>query len=141
MIKPLQVLLMRPAYVDAPYAIGLRKLTRLRVSLTQSSYDTTPSTHIKGGLGRCSAGYERFPTKTKESKLLHPFFGDAMLGSYKYRKDNFNGFTIILYYTIIYYTILCYAMLCYAILYYTILYYTILYYTIRYYIPGWFSPL
>ena len=44
---------LRGAYVDSPYAIGLRKLTRLRVLLTQASYDTTPSTHIKGGFGRC----------------------------------------------------------------------------------------
>ena len=34
------------AYVDSPYAIGLRKL----------SYDTTPSAHINGGFGRCSPG-------------------------------------------------------------------------------------
>ena len=36
-------------YVDSPYAIGL-------LSLTQASYDTTPSTGIKGGFGRCSGG-------------------------------------------------------------------------------------
>ena len=36
------------ACVDSPYAIDLRKLTRLRVSLVQASYNTTPSTHIKG---------------------------------------------------------------------------------------------
>ena len=45
---------LRGAYVDSPYAIGLRQLTRLRVLLTQASYDTTPSTHIKGGFGTCS---------------------------------------------------------------------------------------
>ena len=45
---------LRGTYVDSPYAISLRKLTRLRVSLTQASYDTTPSTHIKGGFGRRS---------------------------------------------------------------------------------------
>ena len=45
---------LRGAYVDSPYTIGLRQLTRLRVLLTQASYDTTPSTHIKGGFGRCS---------------------------------------------------------------------------------------
>ena len=51
---------LRGAYVDSPYAIGLRKLAQLRVSLTQASYDTTPSTHIKGGLARCSHGsFER----------------------------------------------------------------------------------
>ena len=38
-------------FVDA---IALRKLARRRVSLTLASYDTTPSTHIKGGFGRCS---------------------------------------------------------------------------------------
>ena len=47
---------LRGAYLDSPYAIGLRKLTRLRVSLTQAPCDTTPSTHINGGLGRCSFG-------------------------------------------------------------------------------------
>ena len=45
---------LRGAYVDSPYTIGLRQLTRLRVLLTQASYDTTPSTHIKGGFGTCS---------------------------------------------------------------------------------------
>ena len=30
-------------YVDCPYAIGLRQLTRLRVLLAQASYDTTAS--------------------------------------------------------------------------------------------------
>ena len=45
---------LRGAYADSPYAIGLRKLTRLRVFLTQASCDTTASTHIKGGFGRCS---------------------------------------------------------------------------------------
>ena len=52
-LTPLQFFLTR-AYVDSPYGIGLRKLTRLRVLLTQTSYHTTPSTHIKGGCGRCS---------------------------------------------------------------------------------------
>ena len=44
---------LRGAYVDSPCAIGLRKLTRLWVSLTQAPYDTTPSTHIKVGFRRC----------------------------------------------------------------------------------------
>ena len=46
---------LRGAYVESPYAISLRKRTRLKVSLTQASYGTTPSTHIRGGFGRCSA--------------------------------------------------------------------------------------
>ncbi len=56
-LTPLQFCLRghrRAYYVDSPYATGLRKLTRLRVLLMQTSYDTTPSTHIKGGFGRCS---------------------------------------------------------------------------------------
>ncbi len=36
---------LRAAYVDSPYAIGLRKLTRLRVLLTQTSYDSWLMTH------------------------------------------------------------------------------------------------
>ena len=51
-LTPLQCLITR-AYVDSPCAIGLRKLTRLWVSLTQAPYDTTPSTHIKVGFRRC----------------------------------------------------------------------------------------
>ncbi len=52
-LTPLQFLLTR-GICWFPYAISLRKLPRLRVSLTQASYDTTPSTHIKGGFGKCS---------------------------------------------------------------------------------------
>ena len=61
-LTPLQFLLTR-AYVDSPYAIGLRKLTRLRVLLTQTSYHTTPSTHIKGGCGMTYAETYRLHMK------------------------------------------------------------------------------
>ena len=59
---------LRRACLDSTYAIGLRKLTRLRVSLTQASYDITPSTHIKGGFGRCSI---EFCFETSLNKQVH----------------------------------------------------------------------
>ena len=55
---------LRGAYVDSPYAIGLRKLTWLRVSLTQASYDTSPSTQINRGFGRCSSAWTIYCAST-----------------------------------------------------------------------------